>query len=74
MTTVICKMSDCKHRSKHPLLRWVREDGRRVYGCTLKFITIAPVLDFDGNLEQICGKDEMTKCAMYEPKGVKEEC
>lgn len=68
MSTVICSMSDCVHRSSRPLRKWKYRDGRPCYGCKRKSIGIAEISDPDGDCEATIGKENMAHCADYEPK------
>lgn len=68
MATLICDMTDCKHRSKRPLKKRRNKNGSRCYGCTLQYIIIDRVIDPDGDIEAKAGRDNMAHCASYEPK------
>lgn len=68
MADIICRMSDCKHRSKRPLRKWVsKSTGEKHYSCALKYITISRIFDMDGDIEAVAGSENMAHCAFYEP-------
>lgn len=68
MANLICKMEDCKHRSKRPLKKWRNQDGSRCYGCSLRYTVVTEVFDADGDIEAIAGRENMAHCANYEPE------
>lgn len=68
MATVICNMTDCVHRSKHKLKKWIRRDGEPCYGCTLEVITVRRPYDPDGDIASISGEENMAGCAHYKSK------
>lgn len=68
MADISCRMSDCKHRSKRPLRKWVGKDRKeKLYGCALQCITISRIFDMDGDIEAVVGVENMAHCAFYEP-------
>ena len=69
MADIVCRMADCKHRSKRPLRKWVskKNKGEKLYGCALQCITIARIFDMDGDIEAVAGYENMAHCAFYEP-------
>lgn len=66
MADLMCSM-DCKHRSKRPLRKWQKKDGRPCYGCRLKYVNISRVFDLDGDICAVAGEENMAHCAFYEP-------
>lgn len=68
MSTVICSMSDCVHRSGHPLRKWKYRNGEPCYSCKLESIGISEIFDPDGDCATMIGKENMAHCADYGPK------
>lgn len=66
MAVVTCTMN-CVHRSKRPLRKWKRKDGKKCYGCTLEAVTISRICDPDNYIIDVVGEEEMASCANYEP-------
>ena len=66
MAEIICAMA-CKHRSKRPLRKWKNRDGSRCYGCSLEYVKISRIFDFDGDIFAVAGEKNMARCAFYEP-------
>lgn len=66
MANLICSMA-CKHRSKHPLRKWRNKDGSPCYGCSLKYVKISRVFDWDGDIWSKAGEENMAHCIFYEP-------
>lgn len=64
---LICRMTDCKNRSKRKLRAWKDKDGTPLYGCARKYIVISRVFDMDGEIEAVGGVENMAHCAFYEP-------
>lgn len=64
MTTLICDVEDCKHRSKRPLRSFENNDGTKVYGCTLDYITIKEIFDCDGDYFEL-GERKVPICSQY---------
>lgn len=74
MTSLICNMEDCVHRSKYPLRKWKRKhDDEKCYGCTLRYITISKIFDPDGDAEGVIGRGNMAACKFYEPREAGDE-
>jgi len=65
--SVICRMADCKHRSKRKSRKWISSDGKPLYLCTLERINISPAFDPDGEIMRTVGKENTAICKMYEP-------
>ena len=61
MTSVVCKMKSCVHRSKRPLRKLIGKDGSPLYGCTLKFISIGSASSKEAH------------CVFYNPNEDEEE-
>lgn len=67
MADLICDMGDCKHKSRHPLRKWRKQDKSPCYSCTLDFVVIAKVFDPDGDIEAVASRENMANCCFYEP-------
>ena len=68
MTSLICNMENCIHRSKYPLRKWKRKyDDEKSDGCMRTYITISEIYDPDGDAEGLIGRENMAICAFYEP-------
>ncbi len=68
MAYVICDMDDCIHRSKRKLKNWIKKDGSNCYGCSLPVILISRILDSDGEVEAVVGKENTAICNHYQPQ------
>lgn len=68
MSTIICDMINCKHRSKKPLQKWKSKDGKRCYGCSLDYVLINRIFDSDGDICAVAGEENMAHCQMYQPE------
>lgn len=66
MADLICSMA-CKHRSKRPLRKRRNKDGSPCYGCSLEYVKISRVFDFDGDICDVAGEENMAHCVFYEP-------
>lgn len=73
MSTVICDMENCKHRSKRKLRTWRTKDGKPCYGCTLDYVLISRIADPDGEICAVAGEDNMAKCFYYVPEDIEGE-
>lgn len=75
MATVICKNDKCPYRSKRPLKKYffVTKDGKKykAYGCKLDAITVGPISDLDGDINNLLGYIP-NECEEYKEKFLKE--
>ena len=55
MSQIICLNKKCPHRSKKPLRKFRMSNGEYAYSCSLSVTVIAPMFDFDGEVQAMHG-------------------
>lgn len=65
MTSIICNIKDCKYRSKWPMRKYIKSNGKHCYKCTLEVINIKNESTIE--TDELFGK-EFPCCSNYKKK------